>query len=141
MAWAKFTSFNGLEVVSKKTSAFPQYGYELGSAFVSGQKAQGILTANANARQATGTTFGNLSTSTWYLFVMVYDAAAKVNTISVNGGAFDSSTAGSAVVTGDTAQFQIGSNAAVSGYMNGRICRVGLWKNRKLSGSDGIHSA
>lgn len=84
--------------------------------------------ANTANGTVTGTTFGALSTGTWYYVMAGHDAANDLLFISVNNGARDTA----AHTTGGRdggANFTIGSwSGGSSDFFNGRIDEVSLWK-------------
>lgn len=78
-------------------------------------------TADAN-------TFGAPSTSTWYFVMGYWDATNNAVKVSVNGGAFDSTSTTGTVNTTAT-QFVLGASSVPSSYHNGRLDSVGFGKS------------
>lgn len=78
--------------------------------------------------QAKATTFGALSTATWYFFYGYHDAAANEVDISVNNGTIDTAATTGAPTDG-TGGFAIGADrGAGADFWNGRIDSVSFWK-------------
>lgn len=70
---------------------------------------------------------GAPSLATWYFVVAWHDSVGNTINISVNNGAANSA-AHSAGVQDSTQPFQIGAAAGPSGFMDGRVDEVGVWK-------------
>jgi hypothetical protein len=79
----------------------------------------------------TATTFGVVTTGTWYFVVWWHDAAGNTLNICVNDGGVDT-VAHTTGVTTATAAFVIGRSAF--GSHDGRVDEVGLWKRVLTSG-------
>lgn len=77
------------------------------------------------------TTFGALSTSTWYFVVWWHDATADTMNICVNDGTVDTK-AHSTGATAASSPFVIGQSAF--GAHDGRVDEVGFWKRVLTSG-------
>ena len=79
-------------------------------------------------------TFGNLSTATWYFVVVYHDSVNNLIGISVNNGAFDT-TAHSTGSFDSTSPFELGrrDDAGATVYLNGRMDETGFWKKMLTS--------
>jgi len=69
--------------------------------------------------EAAATTFGAISTGTWYFFIAYHDSATNLIGISVNDGAFNTAATAGGVLNG-TAPFEVG-RYNVANYFNGRM--------------------
>jgi hypothetical protein len=65
-------------------------------------------------------TFGALSSGTWYFLLGYHDAASNLVAVSVNGGAFDTTSTAGRVPLDRTNPLRISSYDGVSQMMNGR---------------------
>lgn len=80
------------------------------------------------------TTFGAPSLATWYFLCAKWDSVAHTLSISVNNGAFDSTTNAGVTVADGTQAFEIGrTNASL--HFDGLIAQVAVWK-RVLTASE-----
>lgn len=83
------------------------------------------------------TTFGTLSTATWYMVALTVNKSGNI-AISINAGTQDTTAFTATQVGGDTGTLEIGrnTNQGIDSCWDGRLQRVGYWKNRVLSASD-----
>lgn len=127
-------NIDGQALINQGTSAFPQNGWSMGSQFTSGNVMR-ATTASGGGSFFTDSV-ATLSTNTWYLAILVYDATAKTTSLSLNNSAFTTSGAHGANPTSETGQFNIGVNSPLNNWCDCRVCRVGIWRNRKLNTTD-----
>ena len=80
------------------------------------------------------TTFGAVTTGTWYFVFAYFDAAADQVGISVNNGTIDTDTTAAFTPTTNAEDFRIGAYFGPGGYWNGRQQSLGFAKS-KLSAS------
>lgn len=89
--------------------------------------------AGTAASQVFANTFGDVATSTWYMIAATFNASTDQMKISVNAGAQDT-TSGVTSTGPDREMFAIGRPGHTNGnYTNGRIAKVGFWKDRVLT--------
>ncbi len=81
------------------------------------------------------TTFGALSTATWYFVYGYHDSVANEVGISVNDGTVDTAATSGPAASGGTV-FYLGRRTAPSYYYDGLIDETGFWKNRILSSGE-----
>lgn len=134
--WIKLNSFPGA-FISQETTAFPQQGWNVQRVFTSSNIFRVVETNNSAGGSSADGSVG-LSTATWYLVIYTYNATTLVPSISVNNSAFVAGSAAGANPSGETGQFNIGSTQGVapSGFLDGRMCRIGKWTGRLLNTTD-----
>ena len=98
-----------------------------------------FFTSDGSGTQVvTASNFGAVSINTWYFVACIYDSANQVIKISINNGD-SNSTAQTTGILATTLNFVVGrlGNDASTGYHNGRIDELGVWKraltNQELS--------
>ncbi len=79
------------------------------------------------------TTFGSVSTGTWYMVTAWHDATNNQVGIAVNAGTADTAGHSAGVIDGN-GSFKIGADAFAADYFDGLIDQVGLWKRVLTSG-------
>lgn len=79
------------------------------------------------------TTFGAISTGTWYFVCAWHDATANTVSIQVNAGTVDSA-ATSGPATDTAGAFEIGHWSTYGTYLDGTVDEVGFWKRTLTSG-------
>jgi hypothetical protein len=84
---------------------------------------------------ATASTFGALSTGTWYFVYAEYDSATNLIGISINDGTLDTG-AGPATPSDLNAAFSLGYGPTLARYWDGRIDEFAFWKGRKLTAAE-----
>ncbi len=91
-----------------------------------------VSTNGTQVEQLAATTFGNISTNTWYNVVVVQDSAANTLAISVNGA--QNTTNHQAGVLSNNVAFLVGAlvPSSPASLMNGVVDEIGIWK-RTLS--------
>jgi hypothetical protein len=128
-AWIKLESLSGglkQTIVAKGDGSNAEYVLrtttdDKGEFFVYGSAAFG------NSGVITASTFGTLSTGTWYFFVAWHDSVADTLNIQINNGTPES-TSHTLGVFDSTAHFQIGSYSDFNEAFDGLIDQVGFWK-------------
>lgn len=133
-AWVNLESTPGsnMHVVSKWSGTSGQLEYRL---FIdSSSQASFQVSGNGTASTTVAaTTFGALSTGTWYHLFGYHDAANNIIGIKVNGtGDTTAHTTGS---FDGTLNLVIGARSDASQYFDGLIARVAKW-NRLLTGDE-----
>lgn len=79
----------------------------------------------------TASTFGNLSTGTWYFVTVIHDKTNDLLKISVNDGSFNT-TAWADGTLDSTTGFNIGVDSTTQ-YLNGEVDQFGFYKDENLS--------
>lgn len=131
--WVYFDSVTGVRDIAGKWSSggFGEYWIDLNS---SARLRWNVEEAGSGGTPVSATTFGAISTGTWYYVVGWHDATNNQIGISVNGTAADTASH-SAGVTDSSRPFRVGGMHGTSNYLNGRVDALGFWK-RKLSESE-----
>lgn len=83
-----------------------------------------VRQTNGSNAQVSATTFGALSTSTWYYFLAWLDFASSTIKISINNGTADSAAFVGTSVTNENVDFYLGANinnVTVTNFLDGRL--------------------
>ena len=126
VVWVKFTSFQGNDRVFTKWQTWPDCEYQLIG------NAGGLLFfardgADANYIYCSAATFGALTQGVWYMVHMYHNPATNMVGIGVNAGAHDTAAIVGGIRDG-TSQFEVGAMSLVSGYLNGDVGPLAIWK-------------
>jgi len=121
------------------TSSQQSYALDLINNGVAGAlKARFIVssTGSNNTQGIVSFLSGNLSLSTWYHLVAIYDAAAGSVEFYLNGVSQGTATGMFTSIFNSTAPFQVSAFVNASGeYIDGKVDLLGIW-NTKLGASD-----
>lgn len=131
--WVYFDSVSGVRDIAGKWSSggFGEYWLDLDS---SGRLRWRGGDTGGSHWSVSATTFGAVTTGTWYFVVGWHDAAANEVGISVNGTTSD--TASWSAGAGDNERpFRVGAQHGAANPLDGRVDAVAFWK-RKLSASE-----
>ena len=87
-----------------------------------------VSSTGADATVVTASTFGNVTTGTWYFVVCWHDSVLNTINIQVNNGAVDS-VAYALGVFDSNAVFRLGGQELVpTNFLDGRMAGMGFWK-------------
>jgi len=100
---------------------------------IAGQKRFMFVVSNGGSfsTELEATTFGAITTATWYFVCVVHDSVANLLKINVNGGAFDTAALTTGVKSGNRT-FRVGRDQGTN-YWDGRVDELGVWRNRALT--------
>lgn len=124
-AWVKFETVISSAVILNKFNDTADREYLLR---VSGTSLQWLWSTNAVGGRVdlTATTFGAVSTGTWYFVEAGHNASTNQTWISVNAGTRDTASASGG--NDGAAAFEIGRQGNASNYHDGLVDEVGIWK-------------
>jgi hypothetical protein len=131
--WA-FPTNNTNTFLSKNSGSFGNREYQLQYPFGAGSS--NPVRIDINSAGAVAST-ANVANNAWIHIVITFNNTSKATIIYVNGSSAASAT--SSVGAVGTSDFYIGANTnggAPSGFMDGGISLVGIWRNRILSAGD-----
>jgi hypothetical protein len=132
-AWCRaptLQAFAGI-VLKNDNGVNQEYGQYLDSSVMKWYVCSGASASGVD--EVAASTFGALSTDTWYFIVCGHDATANEIFISINAGA-QNTTAHSGGVYVGAADFTIGGTSGSADWV-GYVDQVGFWK-RRLSTDD-----
>jgi hypothetical protein len=126
--WVNFTTLSGTREIVTKFNVNSNADYEL--YYFNTRIRFAVYASNAGTRTAHADIFGTPTTGVWY-FVMVYnDSVNDVVKISINGGAFDSTSTAGFTPFASTGPVAIGTYDAGGGnFLNGKVDEVSFGKN------------
>jgi putative flippase GtrA len=126
--WVKFTTVGGYTFVHKgdNTSNGDEY-------LIRCLSTQLFVTVTNSATQATLTATVNWATGTWYHVVAVFDDAANTITAWVNNSQAGTPQAATGFSQNGGNSFNIGRRSTGTGYLNGVIDSVQIWKRALTS--------
>jgi concanavalin A-like lectin/glucanase superfamily protein len=139
--WFKAASFIDSAILSRDDTGFGNHVYMVYTGFGgSGQNLFFNVYTNGGTNNNTlqATSFGNLSTGTWYFGAFTYTNSTNTGRLSINAGTQDSIVTINNPINNATFDPMIGATVPSSPaqFWNGDIDQVGFWKGRVLSTSD-----
>jgi Concanavalin A-like lectin/glucanases superfamily len=130
-AWVNPESFaSNPNVIVAKFNTGSQRSYRLALAVTTGQATFTVSNDGTATVAATASTFGNLSTGTWYFICARFDDAGDLIKVSVNN--VQNTAAHTTGIFDSTANFQLGDQTPAFSPFDGVIDEVGIW-SRALS--------
>lgn len=118
---------NDLRIISKRANGTTSLEYDF---YVNTAGTLSLILCTAAGSQfSASSSVGAISTATWYKVFGWHDATANTVNVQINAGTPSSTGTSGQVPTTNTSTFEVGQLQQVTRPFNGRMQKIGFWKN------------
>lgn len=129
-AWVYVDDTGSTRIIASKWNSVVDNNGEWDIYRTSGDRFGFSIYSGVTGNSVTATSFGAVSSGTWYFVVGWHDSVANTVNIQVNNGTADSAATTITPSATSTAAFRLGAeNSTPTYFWNGRVQCVGFWKS------------